>query len=246
MVCKPFVFTGGLIVTRVSLAVVAGLALIGAAACKDAVTSPGNSSDLTLRYGISNPPPPPIDTGASGFFSAADLRAPVTPKFLQPRYSIVQSSSPVERQKLSILAPPGAHRFSLSQNPFLFSVPVTYFFNPTSRDGYLHFSNDPDGVNASSNGMIKNHLGVLSGKGMLQIQTTGGGLLVIDLSSIQQPPSFLGCGTETAGPAATNNGGVCFHLFFSQATFFPPTGPPQQGSAQMDPSCPPENDACFG
>jgi hypothetical protein len=219
------------------------MALIGAAACKDAVTSPENNSDLALRYGISNPPPPPIDTGASGFFSAADLRAPSTPKFLQPRFTIVQSSSPAERQKLSILAAPRAHRFSLSQSPFLFSVPVTYFFNPTLNDGYLHFSNDPDGVNASSNGMIKNHQGVLSGKGTLQIQTDQG-LLVIDLSSIQQPPSFLGCSPPTFG-APTSPGGVCFHLFFSQATLFFTLGGSENGSAQMDPNCPPENDACF-
>lgn len=232
---------------RVSLAVVTAATLIAVAACQDAVTSPGNSSDLTLRYGVSNPPPPPIDTGARGFFSpASDLRAPSTPKFLQPRYSIVQSLSPAPQRTVfgapntpNFLQP----RFSIVyQSPGGFNVPVTYFFNKTSNDGYLHFSNDPDGVNASSNGMIKNHKGVLSGKGMLQITTGEGGLLVIDLSSLG-PGSFLGC-TPSEFNAPTNNGGVCFSLFFESATYFPPSGPPVQGSVEMDPSCPPDNNAC--
>jgi hypothetical protein len=226
-------------VTRVSLAAVAAVALIGAAACKDAVTSPENSSDLTPRYDVGNPPPPPIDTGATGSFlsSIPELRAPSTSKFLQPRYSIVQSSPTESRQ--AIVAAPRAPRFDFSQSPFFFSVPITYLFNPTKNAGYIHFSNDPDGVNSSANGMIKNNHGKLSGKGKLQIQTDAG-LLVIDLSSIQQPPSFLGCPIpETFAP--TNVGDVCFSLFFDHATLYPPVGDPIEGSAQMEPGCTPES-----
>jgi len=219
-------------VNRVSLAAVAAIALIGAAACQDAVTSP-QPGDLRLALRSSNPPPPPIDTGSTGSFQPnATLRAPSTPQFLQPRYSIVQSSSPSQRTKFSILGAPTHQRFDFTQNSFFFSVPITYLFNPTSKSGYIHFSNDPDGVNSSSNGMIKNHNGVLSGKGTLEIQTNEG-LLVIDLSSIEQPPSFQGC---SAGPDAPtqNDGGVCFFLHFSSATL---DGVP--GSVDMNPGCDP-------
>lgn len=234
--------TEGSIVKRVSLAV-AAVALLGAAACQDAVTSP-QPGDLRF-FRTSNPPPPPIDTGSTGsFVPATDLRAPSTPRILQPRFSIVQSSSPAQRTKFSVFAPPNRRAFDFTQNSFFFSVPITYLFNPTSKAGYIHFSNDADGVNSSSNGMIKNKNGVLSGKGTLQIQTTEG-LLVIDLSSIEQPPSFQGC---TAGPDAPtqNDGGVCFFLHFDSATL---DGVP--GSVNMSPGCDPtdfandETESCF-
>lgn len=224
---------------RLTLGVVTGVSLIAVAACHDSVTSPeSNNSDLSLRYGISNPPPPPIDTGATGSFQFAELRAPSTPKFLQPRFSIVQSS-PVEIQR-QILSAPRAKRFDFAQSPFFFSVPITYLWNPTRNSGYVHFSNDPDGVSASSNGMIKNNHGKLSGKGTLQIETDGG-LLVIDLSSLQVPPSTLGCPAPETFDAPTNTGPVCFSFFFASATLYPPVGDPIEGTAQMDPGCTPES-----
>jgi len=220
-------------VNRVSLAAVAAIALIGAAACQDAVTSPGSSNDLTLRYRIAgNPPPPPIDTGANGTFIAATLRAEPTPRSLGPRYSIFQSSSPAQKTKFSVSAPPTRGAFVFTQTAINFNLPITYFFNPTSHSGYVHFSNDPDGVNSSSNGMIKEKNGVLSGKGTLTIDVVGGPL-IIDLSSLVQEDSFLGC---PSGDAPTqNNGGVCFHFTFSSATL---NGVP--GSVDMRPGCSPE------
>ena len=221
------------IVTRVSLAAVAAVALIGAAACKDAVTSPENSSDSALRYRIvGNPPPPPIDTGANGSFTpATTLRAEPTPRFFGPQYSIFQSASPTRRTSISRVPTRGALDFQ--QTAFNFNLPITYFFNKTSNDGYVHFSNDPDGVNSSSNGMVTNHGGVLSGKGTLTIETFEG-TLIIDLSSLVQQDSFLGCSVETTD-APTNNGGVCFHFSFSSATL---NGVP--GSVDMRPGCSPE------
>ena len=228
---------------RVSLAVVAAVAIVGVVACQDAVTSPeSNNSDLTLRYGISNPPPPPIDTGARGSFSFADLRAPSAPKFLQPRYTIVQSLSPAPQR--TILGTPRAPKLDAFQSPFGFNVPVTYLWNPTRSSGYLHFSNDPDGVNASSNGMIKNNHGKLSGKGTLQIQTDVG-LLVIDLSSLDPSQSSLGCPVPDINAAPSNDGQVCFHLFFTHATLYFTDDGSEEGTAEMDPGCPPDNDACF-
>lgn len=220
---------------RVSLAAVAAIALIGAAACQDAVTSPANSNDLALRYRVvGNPPPPPIDTGANGSFTPSPtLRVEPTPRFFGPRYSIFQSASPTRRTSISRAPTRGALDFQ--QTSFNFNIPITYFFDKTSNDGYVHFSNDPDGVNSSSNGMIKNKNGVLSGKGTLTIETADG-TLIIDLSSLVQEDSFLGCSVETDAP--TNNGGVCFHFSFSSATL---NGVP--GSVDMRPGCSPEGAA---
>ena len=231
----------GSTVKRLTLGVVTGVSLIAVAACHDSVTSPeSNNSDLSLRYGLSNPPPPPIDTGATGSFVATqDLRAPSTPKFLQPHYSIVQTSSPTEVQRI-VLSAPRTKRFDFFQTTSFFSVPITYLWNPTKKSGYVHFSNDPDGVSASSNGMIKNNNGKLSGKGKLQIETDEG-LLVIDLSSLQVPPSSLGCPVPDTFDAPTNTGPVCFSFFFASATLYPPVGDPIEGTVQMDPGCTPES-----
>ncbi len=222
---------------RVSLASLAAVALIGAAACQDAVTSPGSTNDLTLRYRISNPPPPPIDTGANGSFTSTTLRADPSPRFLGPRYSIFQSGSPAQKTKFSVLAPPTRGALDFAQSSENFNIPITYLFNPTSLFGYVHFSNDPDGVNSSSNGMIKNNNGVLSGKGTLTLDVPGGPL-IIDLSSLVPEDSFLGCEVETIGGAPTNNGGVCFHFFFSSATL---NG--ALGSVEMRPGCSPNGAA---
>ena len=81
--------------TRVSLAALATLALLGAAACQDAITSPQGSIDSSLRLRVSNPPPPPADTGASGSFLGTTLRAEPSGKLLQPRFSIQQGFGPM-------------------------------------------------------------------------------------------------------------------------------------------------------
>lgn len=219
---------------RVSLAVLPAVALIAVAACQDATTSPGNTNDLTLRYRLSNPPPPPIDTGANGSFTlGTTLRAEPVPRLLQPRYSILQSGSPVQKTKFSVFAPPTRGALDFEQTSFNFNLPITYFFNKTSNDGYVHFSNDPDGVNSSSNGMVKNHGGVLSGKGTLTIETADG-TLIIDVSSLDPETSSLGCPIGDAAPQQ-NNGGVCFHFVFNEATLngFP-------GSVEIRPGCSPE------
>jgi hypothetical protein len=191
----------GVIVKRVVLATLA--LVIGAAACQDAVTSPQLGSNLSLRYRLSNPPPPPIDTGATGSFAAT-------------------------QSALSFSVQASATCF--------FHIPVTYFFDPTANSGYLHFSsNQAEGATASSNGMVKYAHGSLSGKGTLEIIIPDCGRLVIDLSSIQQPPSSLGCPPPEIGGAVTE-GLVCFDLFFDHATLYPTEGPPEEGSVNMDPS----------
>jgi hypothetical protein len=202
-------------VKRVSLATLAALALIGAAACKDAVTSPQLGPDSNSRYDVSNPPPPPIETSADGSFT------PDNP----PLESIQQSSGfqPSFSKKLSGFQPslkqPSGLRFSvqgssLSRPAFTvspgctsFSIPATYFFNEQSNAGYVHFSSDANGVNSSSNGMVKFAHGDFSGEGTLTLQAEGC-LLVIDLSSVNDNSSFFG-GTFPG-----------FNLFFDDALLF--------------------------
>lgn len=234
--------------TRVSLAALATLALLGAAACQDATTSPSQNG-AELRYGLSNPPPPPIDTGAGGSFFAANLRAEPSGGLLQPRYSIQQSFAqrlaPARPRFRVGGVPASGPAFSLQTSTF-FRIPVTYLFNPTLLNGYVHFtSDDENGVNSSSNGMVKVKKGIVSGKGKLTIELADG-VLVIDLGSVQQPPSFIGCITEIGPDQLSGPGGVCFELFFADATFTPTGGDPIEGSVDMSPACPPDNpdEAC--
>ncbi|MFN2601938.1 MAG: hypothetical protein ABR582_04165 [Gemmatimonadaceae bacterium] len=81
-------------------------------------------------------------------------------------------------------------------------------FNEQSKAGYVHFSNDPDNaVTSSADGMVKYANGDFSGAGTLQIQTECG-LIVIDLSSVNDNSSFFG--DQFAG----------FELFFDNALFY--------------------------
>ncbi len=195
---------------RVPLAVLA--LVMSAAACQEFATSPQTSAEATVRATLSNPPPPPIDTGASGSFTPTAVTAPINPSINAARFGVVGASS------------------------VFFTVPVRYFFNPPENSGYLHFRNDLN--SNASGGSIKDQKGVLSGNGLLTLQLANG-VLSIDLSSVQQPPSFLGCGVivpQVAGPPPPASGGVCFYLFFSSATFTPTGGNPIQGTVNLSPS----------
>jgi hypothetical protein len=197
----------------------ATLAIIAAAACQDAVTSPQNAAELRDAV-ASNPPPPKIDTGATGRFQpAATLRTQPT-GLLQPRFTVSGA--------------PRATAFDFEQNAFFFSVPVDYLFNPTQNAGHLHFQNDPNGVDASSNGMVKYSHGDFSGKGILTIETNEG-TLIIYLASVNDALSQFGpCGD-----------GPCFHVFFDHATL-----DGVDGTVDMETGCSPsafndESSNCF-
>jgi hypothetical protein len=201
--------------------------VIGATACQEIATSPNNGADPQVRYRLSNPPPPPIDTGASGAFSAST-------------FAVTKSSGLTPHFTVS-LAKPGSG-VTCETSALAFDIPVTYLVNPTDNSGYLHFNdNGALCVNSSSNGMIKMRDGLVTGHGLVTIQGFDG-TLVIDLSSLQSPPSFLGCGNVIGGAPPQNFGGVCFELFFTQATFTPTEGPPINGTVDMNPApC----DSCF-
>jgi hypothetical protein len=171
--------TGGVIMKRVSLA---ALALIGAAGCQDAVTSPQLGTDSNLRYAVSNPPPPPIDGRANGSFCCVSTS-------VTPLSSIQQSSGFRFSVEGSSLRGPA---FTVQPTCTSFSLPFTYLFNKQTQSGYVHFSNDPDNAVASSaNGMVRFAHGDFSGAGTLEIETDCG-LIVIDLSSVLDNSSFFG------------------------------------------------------
>ncbi len=183
------------------------LAVIVAAACQEIPTSPQATTEAAvLAARVSNPPPPPIDTGAAGSFTPDASAASVR--------AAAASGGTV-----------GSSAF--------FTVGVRYFVSPTDNSGYIHFRNDSN--NNGSGGSIKVRNGVVSGNGFLTLNLTDG-VLRIDLSSVQQPPSFVGCSFVPGDAPTQNGGGVCFSLFFSSATFTPTGGSPIQGSVQLFPS----------
>jgi hypothetical protein len=185
-------------VKRLSLAALATLAILSAAACQDAVTSPQLSD---LRNGLSsNPPPPPVETIATGSFFGTSIDVVGSPTFsgFQPRFSIQQSGGIGQRLDVSasVVCP--------------FSIPVRFLYNPTEGNGYVHFESDDNGVIASSNGMVKYKKGDFSGKGSLEILVEGCGLIVIDLASVNDANSFF-----------CTNDANCFNLFFDDALLYP-------------------------
>jgi hypothetical protein len=210
--------------------------VIGVFACKDVVTSPQLNVDTEGQFAnASNPPPPPLDTGARGrFLPGATLRAEPTPRFFSPRFSVDQ---PLPTQpRTSILGLPTRLANEVIIDPFDFNLPVTYNLSQDGLKGQLSFRkiNGSHAVLKACNVKLNN--GVFTGSGFLQVQTTGG-LLIIDCSSVNQELSwFEPCGDRTVV------GERCFHLVFDYATL---DGVP--GRAQVMVGCTPddiENEAC--
>jgi hypothetical protein len=202
----------GVQVKRVPLAVLA--LIIGATACQEFATSPNKGSDPNVEYRLSNPPPPPIDTGAA--FGFTGLQTNVVQSFP----SGVLGSVQIDPSHIGV-------RNSLSLNgPFI--VPVTYMLNADGSSGYLHFHDAPD-IDADANGMVKLDNTGFSGKGFVTFNTDAGPL-VVDLSSVLQSSSFAGCGgLFTAAPlssAAARPDSFCFQVTFGNATLNgDPVGP---------------------
>lgn len=194
---------------RLSPAILAALALIGAAACKDAVTSPQVAADAGLAYSVSNPPPPKIDTGANGRYSPdPSLRVAPLDILRRPRYTI-QQSSPLQ-QRMTVLGLPQRPAFFQSSEDF--NIPAQYSLNTEQTKGELQFKTIRESKEVVKTCTVKYLNGVFTGKGTLEIQTAEG-LLVIDCSSVQQPPlSWF----EPCGDLVTP-GQRCFHLVFDDA-----------------------------
>lgn len=201
-------------------------AVVLAAACQDAVTSPQLSGDIL--YGItSNPPPPPIDTGARGrFLPDPALRADPAPQFLQPRFSILQSASP--QVKRTVFGLPQATRNDFIIDAFDFFIPVKYELNKKGDNGHVDFKKIKHSHDILKTCNVHWEHGVFKGEGTLQIQTEEG-LLIIDCESVNQDESYF----ERCGTGPTER---CFHLVFDDATL---DGEP--GSVELITSCDPED-----
>lgn len=210
---------------RVSLAALATLALLGAAGCQDAVTSPQLGPDASLRYGPSNPPPPPVETRATGSFCcAAEQVVTQQSPGLGQTFSLQRSSGFRPRFSFQGSSLRGPALDVQPQQVCSFSIPVRYFFNNESRSGSVHFeSSSDDGVMSSSNGMVKFAHDDFSGAGTLEILGTPSPcLIVIDLSTVNDESS--------------NFDDFSFNLFFDEALLYEcgnTSCTPIEGSADM-------------
>jgi hypothetical protein len=220
--------TQGVKVKRVPLAFLA--LIVGATACQEFATSPDKGGDLNVNYRLSNPPPPPIDTGAAFSFTG------LTTNIVQSFPSEIRGSVQVDPGHLG-------NRSAISVGgPFV--VPVTYMLNADGSAGYLHFHDAPD-INADANGMVKLDNQGFTGMGTVTFNTEAGPL-VVDLSSVLQTSSFSGCGGvifETPlSPAAARPDSFCFQVTFGNATL---NGNPV-GPVFVDAACyaRPENNFC--
>lgn len=205
-------------------------AVVFAVACQDSVTSPQLSTDLAYSLTGGNPPPPPIDTGARGqFIPNPDLRADPTPRFLQPRFSIVRSEAP--QTEKTVFGLPSATKQDVIIDAFDFFLPVQYDLDKRVINGHVIFKKIQHSKAVLKECHVDLHHGnELTGHDKLVIQTTEG-LLVIDCASIEQPPTswMEPCGDGSPGQR-------CFHLVFEDATL---NGVP--GSVETIASCDPDD-----
>jgi len=216
---------------------------IAAAACQEIATSPQVSADIGPQSErLSNPPPPPIDTGALGSIGgglAETFMAPVANR------SALPAAPGFERfagsSQSVVLHPP--HPTSIT-----FVVPATYLLNKGGLSGYLHFAdNDDEGVDSDPNGMVHMNRGTFSGKGKITIRR-GDDVYVIDLASVNSASSYFedcpaGGSYPEAGPPEENRGGRCFKVKFNAVYLNDALLP---GGATFTPTCypGPENDFC--
>ena len=215
---------------RVPLALLA--LVIGVTACQEIATSPNTGAGPSVNYRLSNPPPPPIDTGAAFGFTG------LTTNVVQSFPSGLSASVQIDPSQI------GGRRALSIGGPFI--VPVTYLLNPDGSTGYLHFHDAPD-INASANGMVKLDKKGFTGKGFVTFNTDAGPL-VVDLSSVLQSSSFAGCGgfvgSAPLSGAASRPDSFCFQVTFGNATL---NGNPV-GPVFVNAACyaRPENNFCGG
>jgi hypothetical protein len=193
-------------------------AVIGVAACQE-VTSPSTEADLTVRNALrSNPPPPPIDTGASFFQSAFLTSAPTGLRMPAVRTNML-SAPTIGFRNAEVVCDGNINNGT---------VPLRHFFNKTNQTGWDHFESDCDnGVDATAGAATDFHRGVITGRGTLTINTYAG-TLVVDLSSVDSDASSMGpCqgfiigdlapdGVHPAAVAPADTG--CFDLKFDNVT----------------------------
>lgn len=203
----------GVILKRVPLAIMA--LVIAAAACQEIATAPQSAADAELQSSReSNPPPPPIDTGATGTVGGIPDQTQINVSAFDPNFSILTSpgmKSGTVRKTIPVYGGFAS-----------FTIPVTYLLNSDGSSGYLHFHDAPD-IDADASGMVKYRGpepgGVFEGKGNIYI-TVDGGTLRIDLSSVSQTgSSFEACPQAPVFPSAARGDSSCFRVQFDEIYF---------------------------
>jgi len=225
---------------RIPLAMLA--VVIAAVACQETATSPDEVVDLTPnseRFG--NPPPPPIDTGASFSLQPTAYRSPTW----QPTYSMklvgYQDDCLLDPETDFILLP---------------TVPVTYMYDPAGNGGYLHFSDAPFlGIDTDANGMVRMRDTTEAGDFIGQDFTGKGKVrfiyqnceFVINLENVSDTESHFGeCGPNvdlTQDPPEGRDQG-CFVVTFEDIEF---ENEPTMVDVTMFPApppCDPDSEEC--
>ena len=212
---------------------------IGLAACREVVTAPGSSSvDLAVRaaeISRSNPPPPPIDTGASISISLEIATTRVTDPFAL-RSSIL-STGAIDKES----ARAAVNVSSIVVLPQVF--PVTYNRDEHSNAAYVafhpsrHFS-----ITTDPNAKVVQdpHAAHFVGTGRVFVPT-GSGQLAIHLNTVVDNGTvFEGC-----GPNLTNalHPELCFGITIGTVTL----NNVPIGSAHITPACFPKvaNHFCY-
>ena len=192
-------------------AIAALVAVIATVACQEIATSPGDP-DFSVRGRLSNPPPPPIDTGASVSFGGIQ------------QTSLVQSrSSDLSLPSKFMLATAGCENRTVQA----IVIPVRYLYNTVGNSGWLHVeSSEADSLTASSNGMVRmrtdeNGVQDFEGKGTVSMIIDGCPLVINLASIIDEQSSMADCSVApdlSAAAAPEREQGTCFFLSFSEAT----------------------------
>lgn len=212
---------------------------IGLAACQEVVTAPGSSSvDLAVRAaGISrsNPPPPPIDTGASISVSLEVATTRMTDPFTL-RSSIL-STGVVDKES----ARAAVHVYSTVVIPLVF--PVTYNRDEHSNAGYVEFHPDPhQSITTDPNSKVVQdpHGHHFTGTGRVLIPTADGQLAIHLGTVVDNGTVFEGCGPNLIQVLHPE---LCFGIKIGTVTL----NDQPIGSATITPACYPkiENHFCY-
>jgi hypothetical protein len=208
--------------------------VLGLVACQDMATAPELSSvDLAVLIDRSNPPPPPIDTGAS---ISVSLEVATT-RLVDPfslRTSVVTTD-------LSGQAPAKTISHSTSTFVIPITIPVTYTRNEEGTGGSLTFH--PDLVNHV---FVDPHASVhqdahgnFVGTGNVTITTIYGQFVMQLPTVIDSASVFEGCGESEVA----NHPELCFGTKIGTSTL----NGDFLGQAMVTPACYPntENHFCF-
>jgi len=194
--------------------------VLGLTACSELVTS-DQSGVRSPGYDLSvdNPPPPPIDLEAAG-----EIVGGGGGNFaISANRSVGTSTQSVQ-----------------AANALDFVLNVTYFYNKPGNTGYLQVGNKQGGgAQVSNAARARFQNGAFSGKGVVEVATSGG-ILNFDLANISQSSVFVDC-RPFAQVSGNHHPEInCFEVVIGGATLRAPGSPSNFGqsvSVVLQPAC---------